>query len=179
MPIDMKNVISNTLVEMAQKKGIDKVTVKALIDACHISRQTFYYHFQDLMEVIEWTMEQAMQEILEKSLRAETPQEVLKILISFAMENRTLFCKLLDSQKRAQMEKLFVQAAKTYLQELLRNKSHEYSLNYSDMEVALDFLSYGITGMLFQCCRQSQVDVEKLAQQICRLLPQKTEQDLS
>ncbi len=184
MPIDMKNVISNTLVEMARKKGIDKITVKALIDACHISRQTFYYHFQDLMEVIEWTMEQAMQEILEKSLRAETPEEVLKILISFAMENRTLICKLLDSQKREQMERLFVQAAKTYLQELLRNKSHGYSLsyyslNYSDMDVALDFLSYGITGILFQCCRQNQVDVEKLAQQICRLLPQKTEPDIS
>lgn len=53
MPVDMKNVIAGTFATMAKQKGIDKITVKALIDACGISRQTFYYHFQDIMEVVE------------------------------------------------------------------------------------------------------------------------------
>ena len=52
MPIDMKTVISNTFVSMVKQKGIDKITVKALIEACDISRQTIYYHLQDIMEVI-------------------------------------------------------------------------------------------------------------------------------
>lgn len=50
MPIDMKSVIADTLLTMKQRKGIDKITVKALIEECHISGQTFYYHFQDIME---------------------------------------------------------------------------------------------------------------------------------
>lgn len=59
MPPDTKALISETFREMVRQKGIDKVTVKSLIDACQISRQTFYYHFQDIMEVIQWSMEQA------------------------------------------------------------------------------------------------------------------------
>lgn len=111
MPIDMKTVISRTFVTMIKQKGIDKITVKALIDACNISRQTFYYHFQDIMEVIEWSLEQATQNMLTRSLEAGNPEEALSILVTSAVENRTLIRKLLDSQKREQIEKLFVLAA--------------------------------------------------------------------
>lgn len=40
------------LCENSQRKNVDKITVKALIDKCRISRQTFYYHFQDIMDVM-------------------------------------------------------------------------------------------------------------------------------
>ena len=66
MPPDTKALISETFREMVRQKGIDKVTVKSLIDACQISRQTFYYHFQDIMEVIQWSMEQAAQNNLSR-----------------------------------------------------------------------------------------------------------------
>ncbi len=175
MPIDMKTVIASTFVTMVKQKGIDKITVKALIDACGISRQTFYYHFQDIMEVIEWALEQAAKSTLVKSLEADTPEKALSVLISSAVENRTLISKLLDSQKRGQIEKLFVQAAKTYLQELIRSRPHKVSLDYADTEIALDFWAFGITGMLFKYCQQERIDVKNLAEQICRLLPEKGE----
>ena len=175
MPIDMKTVISNTFVSMVKQKGIDKITVKALIEACDISRQTFYYHFQDIMEVIGWSLEQAAKNMLAKSLEADTPEEALGILISSAVENRTLIRRLLDSQKREQIEKLFVHAARTYLQELIRNKPHKVALDYADTEIALDFWAFGITGLLFKYTAQDRIDVENLANQRCRLLPEKGE----
>ena len=173
MPIDMKNIISETFMTMVQKKGIDKITVKALIDACNISRQTFYYHFQDIMEVIEWSMERATQKMLARSQETESPEYAIGILISAAMENRTLIRRLLASQKREQIEKVFVQAVRTYLQNLIRNKANGLALYYSDMELALDFWAFGISGLLFKYCEQEQVDVKSMAQQICRLLPEK------
>ena len=176
MPIDMKTVITTTFVAMVKQKGIDKITVKSLIDACNISRQTFYYHFRDIMEVIEWSLEQATQDMLSRSLKAENPVEALSILISSAVENRTLIFKLLNSQRREQIEQLFVQAARTYLQELIRNRPHQVALDYADTEVALDFWAYGITGTLFQYCQRDQMDVKSLAEQIYRLLPEKSEQ---
>ena len=53
MPVDMKNVLADTFAEMVKQGNVDKITVKALIEECHISRQTFYYHFQDIMDVLE------------------------------------------------------------------------------------------------------------------------------
>lgn len=45
---DMKAVIADTFSQMLDKEDIDKITVTKLIAECHISRQTFYYHFKVL-----------------------------------------------------------------------------------------------------------------------------------
>ena len=53
MPADMKSIIAETFIKMVRRKNIDNITVKSLIEECHISRKTFYYHFQDIMDVLE------------------------------------------------------------------------------------------------------------------------------
>ncbi len=45
-------------------------------------------------------------------------------------------------------------------------------LNYSDVEMALDFWSYGISGLLVKYCCSEKGYTENLAEQICRLLPE-------
>ena len=54
MAIDAKKTIAETLFRLLERKPVDKITVKELVDACGISRQGFYYHFRDIMEVVEW-----------------------------------------------------------------------------------------------------------------------------
>lgn len=72
MPVDMKLLIAETFGKLAQRGNIDKITVKALIEECHISRQTFYYHFQDIMDVLEWSVRRQTQALLEQSLAERT-----------------------------------------------------------------------------------------------------------
>ena len=61
MAVNMKSMIAETFMALSKTKDVDKITVMDLVKACHISRQTFYYHFQDILEVIEWSMQQAFQ----------------------------------------------------------------------------------------------------------------------
>ena len=77
MAVDVKQMIAETLAQLLERKSVDKVTAKELVDACGISRQAFYYHFQDIMEVIEWITAQSLQEAVTVSLAAPTPQEAL------------------------------------------------------------------------------------------------------
>ncbi len=90
MPVDMKNIISEKFVSMASSKSIDKITVKALIEECDISRQTFYYHFKDIMDVIEWSVNKKMEDTLLKSLKAQKPEEAIEIFILSAAQNKDL-----------------------------------------------------------------------------------------
>ena len=70
---DMKSLISDTFTRMLEKEDLDKISVTKLIGECHISRQTFYYHFKDIMDVLEWTFRRATQELAQKSLNTEKP----------------------------------------------------------------------------------------------------------
>ena len=60
MPANMKAMIAETFFSMARGKSMDKITVTDLVERCKISRQTFYYHFKDIMDVLEGGMEETV-----------------------------------------------------------------------------------------------------------------------
>ena len=72
MPANMKGTIAMNFLEMAKKKDIDKITVKELAENCNISRQSFYYHFQDIYGVLEWTINRIVKITVDYSLTAES-----------------------------------------------------------------------------------------------------------
>lgn len=79
MSAEMKRMIAETLHELLRKKPLDKITVKELADYCHISRQTFYYHFQDIMQVVEWDQDRVLNEVVQKSLSAADAREAVDV----------------------------------------------------------------------------------------------------
>ena len=165
----MKRVIADTLTTLLTQKSVDKITVKELVAACGISRQSFYYHFQDIMDVIEWSVSQAIQASVEISLAAQTPRDALKSVILSLQKDGKLIQHLVGSQRRAEIEKILVEAMRTYLREMIQVKEVNLPVSYRDMEAAIHFLSYGLVGMLMENLNKGQ-DADFAAQQLLDLI---------
>jgi len=167
---DTKARIVQTLEEMSRKKDIDKITVRDLVDACGISRQTFYYHFHDILEAAEWQMQQRFNQVLELSLQAEEPEDAIRVLFSYAADNSDMLKKLLRSGKRQYLEDMLVKGVRTYLEEMLRHRSSAPPRNYADTKISLDFFSFGISGLLIKYCSDRSAEPERLSRQVCQLI---------
>ena len=50
-----KKAISFTLKELLLEKPLSKITVNDITERCNINRQTFYYHFESITDLVEWT----------------------------------------------------------------------------------------------------------------------------
>ena len=55
---------------------------------CGISRQTFYYHFEDVLDVVDWWTRQGAQYLMEESLRIEDPHTALRLFVDYTTDNR-------------------------------------------------------------------------------------------
>lgn len=170
MKEDMKSVIADTFSEMLEKEDIDKITVTRLIAQCHISRQTFYYHFKDIMDVLEWTFRRATQELVEQSLNAEDRLKALTAYITFVRQNRTKLKKLTYSRRWVQIEGMLVEAVTVYLAELARNRVPGIELSVDDLEVMLTFYACGMVGVLLQYVDKPNLNEEKLVIQMERII---------
>ncbi len=53
MPPFTKRAILDTFLEILAKKPFEKITVRDLVDACGLNRNTFYYYFRDIFGVLE------------------------------------------------------------------------------------------------------------------------------
>lgn len=170
MPVDVKGAVAAAFLEMAARKDVDKITVKDLVEACGISRQTFYYHFRDIVDVLEWTAHQGVERILAQSLKASSPREALRLFVDFAAESRPMVRRLLNSQRREVMERIMVEAVRSYLERSVRERGIEPPLNQADWQVTLDFYACGMAGLLLGSDRLPTQDRERLADQLARLL---------
>ena len=95
MPSDMKERIAREFVRLARAGSIDRITVKDIVEACHITRQTFYYHFRDLLDVIDWSLRQTVEELAEKCLRLDSRQQVMELFLTEAVQAKDLIRHLL------------------------------------------------------------------------------------
>ena len=170
MPVDMKMVIAQAYKNKIQHEDVDKITVKSLIEECHISRQTFYYHFQDIMDVLEWSVEQQTRQLVEQSLKAEDMRSVLGIFISFTVEQFPMLEKLMRSQRRAQIEKLMLDAVRTYLTQLAQHQGQQVSMSDFDREVLLQYNVCGLVGVLMEYGGRKKLDAEQLASRLESIL---------
>ncbi len=64
-----KRALEASLKNLLLKKPLDKITIQDIADDCGISRMTFYYHFKDIYDLVEWScMEDAT-----RALRGRRP----------------------------------------------------------------------------------------------------------
>ena len=54
MPMDYtKDSIRSALISLLNERPLHKISVKSIADQVGISRNTFYYHFQDITALLE------------------------------------------------------------------------------------------------------------------------------
>ena len=59
-----KRMLVDTFLELLHKKPLSKITVSEIVNTCHINRKTFYYHFTDIYDLLEWYLNEKVNETL-------------------------------------------------------------------------------------------------------------------
>ena len=49
-----KRALEQSLKNLLLKKPLTKITINDITEDCGINRMTFYYHFKDIYDVLEW-----------------------------------------------------------------------------------------------------------------------------
>lgn len=68
MAVDTKELIAEAVKRLLMQKKVKKLTVKDIVDECSITRQTFYYHFEDIPDLLKWVLERGTDKMVEETL---------------------------------------------------------------------------------------------------------------
>lgn len=87
-----KKAIGYTFKDLLKEKPFNKITVNDIASKCDINRQTFYYHFQDIRDLVEWICTFEVDSILNKNSNVEKWEDKF-LLIFKIMEEEKIFVK--------------------------------------------------------------------------------------
>lgn len=166
-----KVLIAEAYIALTERKPIDKITVKDVVETCGITRQTFYYHYQDLLDVIEWIVSRGIDDLIARTIAAKSQREAIGVIVSSCQERPEFLERLFNSRRRQEAERIFFDGIRRYFLEVLRRSPVAPRIRYaSDLETALTFYSCAITGVLIENSFQRHLDPEVLTDQLLRLL---------
>ena len=92
--------IKTRFMELLSEKNLDKITVKELADVCGISRNTFYYHYHDIFEVLEEIFQCEIMKVVEAEKRYGSLKEAFIMATKFAQDNRAAMLHVHQSTKK-------------------------------------------------------------------------------
>ena len=89
-----EQAIQATFIRLLNERPLDKITVRDLADECGISRNTFYYHYHDIYELLEKMFEgekermlQDMQDISTIRMNIDNFDEAYNMLLEKGFKN--------------------------------------------------------------------------------------------
>lgn len=86
-----KRMLANTLISLMKKKSLSKISISEIVKLCQINRKTFYYHFADIYELLEWHLEQEVSSIV---LSLQSPNDfeaAFRISLDYMDHNTYLY----------------------------------------------------------------------------------------
>lgn len=176
------------LARLMQKKSINEITVKELVDEVDINRSTFYLHYTDIYQMLQQIEEEAMEEIKRvmkdyppTPTNKETAFHFVVEFFSILYSNRDLCLALLGPNgDMAFVEKIENLIAGTFLKQLPRNFSENFPEGNRDFKYAYSFCLNGCVGLIKTWLSDLQPEsAEHMAQLTYQLIDNTTESYLT
>ena len=92
--------------ELLLEKIFHKITIKDFTDKCHISRIAFYYHFQDLYDLIEWILIEDARKALNEKKNYAHWKEGLSNIFEAVYINKPFILNVYHDISRDKIEKI-------------------------------------------------------------------------
>lgn len=163
-----KRALAASLIKLLSQKPLDKVTVKDIIEDCGVNRQTFYYHFKDIYDLVDWIFLEMASEFLEGKETYDTwPQGFTQILYG-VLRNRRLIMNAYNSLSREQVERFLYALTYDLLLGVVEEEAVDVSIREEDKKFIIDFYKYAFVGFMIDWIKkgmkeQPEAFIEKLS----------------
>ena len=104
-----KRALESSLKKLLLEKPLHKITVSDITDDCGINRMTFYYHFKDIYDLVEWCCQEDASRALAGKKTYETWQQGLLQIFEAVQENKPFILNVYRSVSREQVENYLYQ----------------------------------------------------------------------
>lgn len=104
-----KHALVEALKTLMKKKALAKITIQEITALCGLRRQTFYYYFEDIYDLLRWMIQEEAVSLLKQHDGTLLWQEGLLQLFQYLDENRAVYLCALNSMGRNHIRQLFEQ----------------------------------------------------------------------
>lgn len=149
-----KRALEASLKKLLLQKPLNKITINDITEDCGVNRMTFYYHFKDIYDLVDWIMVEDAAKALENKPTFDTWTEAFLDLLRQVQENKVLVMNVYRSISREQVEQYLYKLLDPMLREFMERGMQEITVQDDDVQFIVDFYKYALVGMALEWIRK-------------------------
>lgn len=152
-----KQMIAKSMKQLLETKVFEEITIGDIAKNCHISRNTFYYHFKDKYDIISWIFYSEITPILGDSLNLDTWSDGLLKLCKYMQQNKEFYIKVLYVQGQNSFSECLMEFYENLTKNILLNAKGDQILTPEQIRVISRFYAFGLTGVVSNWAKNGMV----------------------
>ena len=130
------------------EKPLDKITVVDIAEDCQVNRQTFYYHFQDIYDLVEWIYTSEATAAIGGKKTYDTWQQGFLRVFQYVQENRAFVFNTYHSVSREHLERYLYSVTYDLLSGVVEEKAAGMPVREDDKTFIAHFYKYAFVGLM-------------------------------
>ena len=149
-----KRALEASLKKLLLRKPLNKITINDITEDCGVNRMTFYYHFKDIYDLVDWILVEDAAEALEGHQNFENWSDAFRDMLEKVQDNRVLVLNVYRSVSREQVEQYLYKMLDPLLRMFLEREAADIPVQEEDKQFIIDFYKYGLVGMALEWIRK-------------------------
>lgn len=143
-----KKALAASLKKLLSEKPLDKITVTDIAEDCEVNRQTFYYHFQDIYDLVEWIYTSEGTAAIGERKTYATWQEGFRDTFQYLLDNRAFVTRTYHSISREHLERFLYNETYGLLISVVEELAAGIPVREDDKGFIAHFYKYGFVGLV-------------------------------
>lgn len=143
-----KRALEQSLKNLLLKKPLTKITVSDITEDCGINRMTFYYHFKDIYDLVEWSCLEDAKRALEEKKTYDTWQQGFLQIFKAVQENKPFILNVYRCVHREQVEKYLQPLVDQLLLDVINEEATGVIVRDEDKQFIAKVYSYMFIGLM-------------------------------
>jgi probable dihydroxyacetone kinase regulator len=152
-----KNALAASLKELLNEKSLDKITIKELTTRCGVDRQTFYYHFSDIYELVQWIYKEEAEKAVKDNKAYDNWENGYKAILEVTLAHKNFVLNTFDSISREYIESYLYSKTFAVLYNIIQEKAGD-SISKEDKTFIADFYKYALVGFTLDWITKGMVE---------------------
>lgn len=162
MALLTQKAILSTFEEMLEEMPFDKITVSALVRRCGVSSNTFYYHYQDIYDLLGVWMNTRFSMLTGSVRESMGWKEEVRVFLRYCQSHPKLVTNLLSSASRSHLEHYIFTKTDGFFFDYVRDRTAGMQLSEESVRYIAQFYRYSFIGFFLKFTwEKMQADVDE------------------
>ncbi len=145
-----KRALEASLKKLLLQKPLNKITVNDITEDCGINRMTFYYHFKDIYDLVEWSCLEDTARVLQEKKTHDTWEEGFIDIFRAVKENKLLVMNVHRCISRERVEQYLVSLTDGLIRGVVEEDAVGMSVRDEDKAFIAQVYSYVFVGVMLE-----------------------------